>query len=386
MKHVVPAQKLGVFADLARFELERLGPNASEEDVRRTMAQIWDSVENRMGQMTYDNLFWDRTAKDLAMLNVRSVGWNLGTIREIFGAGVDAVRIPVQMAGGKKFEKVNLHRLAYVVSLALISATMGAIYQFLATGKGPSELKDYFFPKTGQLDEAGRPQRASMPTYVKDVYHYWTEPGRTLADKISPLDTLIAEMVRNADFWHTAIRNEDDPLIQQMLDSAKHVADSAVPFGIRNLLRARKLEEPTAHQVEQFFGITAAPAALEKTRAELLASELEHGNDPAGTRTREQAARSEEEATIRRMARLGRPMGTEIGNALRKGTITVPEVRQALKQAHMDPLMRTFKELHLDQALKVWAAATPEERRKLRPLLFQKGKTSPPRRQQNARC
>jgi Histidine phosphatase superfamily (branch 1) len=374
MKHVVPRQKLGVFADLARLEMERLGQNATLEQTRDVMAKAWDSVENRMGQMTYDNLFWDRTAKDLAMLGVRSVGWNLGTIREIGGAGIDALKIPVQAARGKAYMDVNLHRLSYVASLALTSAAMGALYQYLATGKGPTELKDYYFPKTGELDEAGRPQRMSLPTYVKDVYHYATEPGKTLAGKASPLATLFAEMIRNEDFYNTRIRNEDDPLIRQMSDALKHVAKTAEPFGIRNLERETKLQAPIGQRAQQFIGITPAPAALEKSKAALLASELAHAGVPGG-RTHEQAARREQESTIRRLARSGQPVGPEIAKALRSGTITVPEARQAIAQAHMDPLARTFKGLTLEQALKVWKVASAAEKRRLKPLLAQKGKT-----------
>ena len=380
MKEVVPRQKLGVFADLARFEIERLGPGASVEQTRATMAKVWDSVENRMGLLTYDNLFWNRTAKDLAMLNVRSVGWNLGTIREIGGAGVDAVEIPIQMirnkdgSFSKTYSEVNLHRLAYVTSLAVTSAVMGAIYQYLATGKGPQELKDYYFPKTGQLDEAGRPQRMSLPTYVKDVYHYATEPRRTLANKVSPLDSLIAEMIRNEDFYHTKIRNEDDPVIQQMLDAGKHVVKSAAPFGIRNLQREANLQAPIAQRIQGFVGITPAPSALEKTKAELLASDLARAHAPEGTRTKEQTARSEAEHTISRLARTGKPVAAEVRKDITSGTITAADARRALSTAHMDPLARAFKSLGLADALKVWNAATPEEKRKLKGLLVVKGK------------
>jgi N12 class adenine-specific DNA methylase len=376
MKEIVPRQKLGVFADLARAEFERLGPAATDEQVRDAMGKAWDSVENRMGQLTYDNLFWNRTAKDLAMLSVRSVGWNLGTIREIGGAAIDAVKIPVQLAtGNKTASEVNIHRLAYVASLAITSAVTGAIYQYLATGKGPQELKDYFFPRTGQLNESGRPQRVAMPTYVKDVYHYATEPGRTLADKVSPLASLFAEMVKNKDFYGNAIRNVDDPLIQQMLEAGKHVALAAEPFGIRTLEKETNLKAPIAQRIQQFVGITPAPSSIEKSSASLLASELAAGNIPPGNRTREQVERTKEERTIAELARTGRPVSAEIGKALRAGTVTMAEVRRALAGAHMDPLARTFKSLQLDQALKVWGKATPEERQKLRPLLLQKGKT-----------
>jgi hypothetical protein len=59
------------------------------------MPIVEGKVENRMGQMTYDNLFMNRTAKDLAMLTVRSVGWNIGTLREIGGGIGDVVRQPL---------------------------------------------------------------------------------------------------------------------------------------------------------------------------------------------------------------------------------------------------------------------------------------------------
>lgn len=53
MSYIVPRQKLGVFADLARMEMDRLGPNASQDDVRKVMQKAWASVDNRMGQLVY---------------------------------------------------------------------------------------------------------------------------------------------------------------------------------------------------------------------------------------------------------------------------------------------------------------------------------------------
>ena len=44
------------------------------------MAKVVDSVDNRLGLLAYDNLFWQRTLKDLGMLSTRALGWNVGTI------------------------------------------------------------------------------------------------------------------------------------------------------------------------------------------------------------------------------------------------------------------------------------------------------------------
>jgi hypothetical protein len=372
MKDIVPRQKLGVFADLARFEMERLGPGATFDETREALAKVWDSVENRMGQMTYDNLFWDRTAKDLAMISVRSVGWNLGTIREIGGGAIDAVREPLKMAGGKPPRDVNIHRIAYLAGLVTVSAIMGALYQYLATGRGPEELKDYFFPKNGELDESGRPQRMSMPTYVKDVYHYATEPGKTLAGKVAPIWSLFAEMINNHDFYGTKIRNEDDPLVQQLLDEAKHITSGFKPFGLRNIERQVKLGEPLSKAMQAEIGITPAPSTMNKTKAELLASELSQAAMPAGTRTKQQADRSQAEHDLTRLARAGKPFGEAARADLEKGILTRKDIHAAIERSRLKPLQAQFSHMSLPDALKVWQVASTDERRELRPLLAKK--------------
>jgi hypothetical protein len=376
MKELVPRQKLGVFADLARHEMERLGPGATVEQTRDAMAKAWDSVENRLGEMTYDNLFWDRTAKDLAMLSVRSVGWNLGTLREVGGAGTDAARIAGRLARGRSLEGINTHRLAYVASLTVTGAAMGAIYQYLATGKGPEEPKDYYFPKTGQLDEAGRPQRMSLPLYVKDIYHYLTSPGKTLAGKASPLVSLMAEMIRNEDFYGAKIRNEDDPLVKQLHDEAMHVARTAVPLSVRNLEREAGLDAPVLQRAEQFAGITPAPADLERTPAELLAHELAGAHVPAGSRTSEQVERTRLKSELARSLRLKRGIPAEVTAARKAGDLTAKDIREAAAESKQAPLARAFSHLGVEDAIKVYRAGNIPERKALRAPLVKKARSA----------
>lgn len=369
MREIVPRQKLGVFADMARFELERLGPNATADETRRVLAEAWDSVENRMGQMTYDNLFWNRFTKDIAMLGIRSVGWNLGTLREVGGGALDMIRIPVQIAGGKPPGEVNLKRVSYLMALVTVSAIMGAIYQYLRTGKPPEEPKDLFFPKTGQLDEAGRPQRAALPTYVKDVYHYWTEPAKTLSNKIAPIWSVFAEMARNEDFYGNEIRGADDPLVEQMKQVAEYAGRSAEPFGIRNFERDVQMQNPLADKVQRFVGVTPAPAAIEKSKAERLASELATQHIPAGSRTHGAADRRDAERTIARLAQAGKDYSNQARDYVQSGVLNAKDVHAAALRSQAPPLLRTARSLPLEDLLQVWKVATPEERDDLRVLL-----------------
>jgi len=265
MEWLVPRQKVGVFMDLARYEMERLdAKGAPPQEVRATMQKIWNSVDNRMGQLIYDNLFWNRTIKDLGMASVRSLGWNLGTFRELGGGAIDFAHQAVKVAKGQRPEMT--YRMAYTVSLPIVSGTIGAIMQYLYTGQGPQELRDYFFPKTGKTDRDGNPARVSLPSYMKDIYHYYEEPGRTVTNKLHPALSIMADMLQNKDYFGTEIRNADDPIMKQLMDELKFGAKSTMPFSIqgakKNLERG---ERAGAGVALPFIGITPAPRHLQQT-------------------------------------------------------------------------------------------------------------------------
>jgi hypothetical protein len=139
--------------------------------------------------MTYDNRFWNRTFKDIAMLSVRSVGWNLGDFLE----GKSAIGAVKQMGTLKR--PADLHGLGFVVGYTMTAGLMGAMMQYLHTGKGPQEFRDYFFPKR----EDGR--RVVSAPYVKDAYQFAKDPARTIENKASPLISITVQMFNNRDYF-----------------------------------------------------------------------------------------------------------------------------------------------------------------------------------------
>jgi hypothetical protein len=297
----VPRQKLGIIFDLAKDWIDRNPPPAAEADMkayrakqREAMAKAVDSVDNRLGQLAYDNLFWNRTLKDVLMVSVRSVGWNLGTFREL-GGGIGDIR---KIKADKEFST----RAAYVVALPLITGIMGAMMQYMYTGQGPQELKDYFFPKTGRKRPDGTEDRVSMPSYMKDVYaykkditdfaKYGANPTQTLMNKVHPLVGLIADMVSNKDFFGGAIRSPGDPLVQQAMDEAKFVASQLTPFGISNYQQQAKIRKEKATPLGYVFnptmvGVTPAPGYMTKNDAQTENASLAAQKDPLITKFRE---------------------------------------------------------------------------------------------------
>jgi hypothetical protein len=172
-----------------------------------------------MGQVVYDNLFWNRTFKDLAMASVRSVGWNLGTIRELGGGMVDLAWAGEGRAQGRGARALAPRGVR--ARAADHRRPVRRAYQMLRTGEGPSELKDYFYPKTGELDPDGNPERVQVPSYMKDLFAYAGHPWETVKHKVSPAAGSVFEMLENEDFYGDQIRNPDDPLVKQVKQEAR---------------------------------------------------------------------------------------------------------------------------------------------------------------------
>lgn len=368
MEHIVPRQKLGVFADLARFELQRLGPNASHEEVRDAMAKVWDSVDNRMGQMVYDNLFWNKTLKDLSMASVRSVGWNLGTIRELGGAGVDLAKAPARLAHG---ERVMTHKMAYAIALPITVGMMGATLQYLYTGKGPSELKDYFYPKTGKKNDSGDEERVALPSYIKDIVAYHEHPWTTVKHKLHPMLSMIGAMLDNQDYYGDMIRNPEAPLVKQVQQEAEYVWREVQPFGIQNMREQRKRGQSAATQAESFVGLTPASREIVRTDAENEMAAYNARHAPQGA-TPEEAEKRDVKRTIRQLVREGKRPTPAVMAAIKRGVITKEEANKIASDARTPAAIASFKQLPFDEAFKVYQMGTPKEKRMWRPMLLDK--------------
>lgn len=269
MKYYVPRVKMGVWMQMARDQLSRM-PDATLEQRRAVLGKAWDSVENRLGQLTYDNLFWNKSFKDVLMVGVRSVGWNVGTVRELAG-GVKDIGSLGQIRG----EGIS-PRLAYLVALPMTTALAAAVYQYLATGKGPEEAMDLVAPKTGGQRPDGVADRVQLPSYMRDLTHLFNRgtegPGRWLSNlydmgkgKLNPGLTTVAEMLENKDFFGKAIVNPADPYVQRSLDTAKHLFGTFEPLSSRTARQFLQEGKGVGGVVQGALGVSPAPSRVVHT-------------------------------------------------------------------------------------------------------------------------
>ena len=258
MGSLVPRAKLGVFADMAQNWLEA-HPNASHEELTAAMTKFQDSVDNRLGQLNYDNLFWNKTQKDIAFVTTRSVGWNLGTVREIGGAFVDAGSALKAMAKMKMPEVTT--RMAYTMALPVLTMQVGAILTYLATGKGPQSRLDYFYPPTGTQNENGEPERRNIPGYMKDVIDFYLHPQQTAENKTSPMLETLAELRHNKDYYGGIIYDPERSR-GPMQAYGDYLLNQTLPFSLRAYNKLHGDGAPALDQALGFWGFQPAPKGI----------------------------------------------------------------------------------------------------------------------------
>lgn len=261
MEHYVPTMKVGVFADLMRDEL-RLNPEMDRATLRATAGRVWDSVDNRLGQLVYDNLFWDKTMRDVGHLGIRSLGWNLGSIRELGGGAIDLTQGRKMTAG--EFHQIT-DRASYAIAVPIATALMGATYAFLkGTWNSDFGIKDYLFPPTGGKDNQGGDERANMPGYMKDVYDWLHSPLQTAQNKIHPMWPFIYQMMTNRQWNGAAITDPRSSIGENVKDYLDFIFHQFQPIAFKN----SSGEGSAITTPENFLGIKPAPYAIREPERE----------------------------------------------------------------------------------------------------------------------
>ena len=377
MEFYVPRMKLGAFYAMAHDILDEADRHGWQpEKTRHAVQEAWDSIDNRFGQVVYDNLFWHKGTRDALQLATRSVGWNFGSVREIGGGAADTARAAAQAASGK-MPRVS-PRMAFALALPMVSALVGGLLTYLWTGQPPQNWKDYFYPKTANGE------RHSIPGYMKDVFSFFHDPVRTALNKLAPIWQSTAEAIENRDFYGTEIRHKDDPAMKQLIEFSAWAAKQAIPFSfsgaaklltergagpsLSEMLHAAK-EHPGDVALGQ-LGFQPAPASIQNTAAMNLAREYAMDNRPPGTKTQDQAAHFKALDAVTRMYREDAVDQDQIDKYMDQGILTDREVQKAERESDEDPLYRVAKNLSIEQLLNVWTKADQSEQDAIEPLLW----------------
>lgn len=407
MEWWVPRLKLGVFAQEARFEMERLGPDATAQEVDHALGRVWDSVDNRLGQLRYQNLLWNRTFKDLGQVALRSLGWNLGSLREVGGgvfdvatAGKRARRIaaigearaglkdakaaldrlkaeggsPEELAAAraavKAGEAPNLEdpvftrRMAYSMALPVVVGLLGAVYKTMKTGKPPDNLKDAYAIPTGGRNPDGSEERVFLPSYVRDFYAYGHAPLTTILHKISPGLGTLRDLAKNEDYFGTEIRDTNAPALEQAKDVADHIGKQFVPISIQQAMKSQ-FPGSNIRTAESMLGVAKAPADLSRSPAEqAIIDEIRKGGH--GARSQEAAGKSRAKGEIKAYIRGGfdEQAAAKIEALKDAGELSEAGRKKLYRDASTSTLEAEIRRMPIKDALRVYRLASPQERAK----------------------
>ena len=369
MEHMIPSMKLGVFSQLAAFEMSK-GP----ENLRPRLQRAWQVTEDRLGQMTYDNLFWDKAAQQALHIATRSVGWNLGTFNVAKGA-TDIFKT------GLKPSNIS-HRTNYVVATIVGTAINGMILQYLSGNglpKARKNPKDEFLPyvpgssdaftpvtgRPGETDQHGNPIRTMPAGYMKDLAEFARmSAGKAsivdfLASKANPMISGVSEALANKD----SMGNEIGNVGERIAHTIPH------PIAFEQVSKAREEGASWPRALAPAVGFPAAKKDLVSTAAE---NALREALKKRGASQDADAA--EERMKLSRYAEAWRKGRTDIAKeALAKGEISPGQMRWIQNKSKITDFMETgskSRNLTFEDLYDVYQKGNSEERRTIRAELM----------------
>lgn len=169
-EHWIPALKTEAYLTKCRNAINRDPSLATDAGKRgEVFRQIAKDTDRTYGEMNYDNLFWNKTARDAFNASFLSGGWKLAQL--YYARGLSA---PFKMASkyaktGKLDPKDITHNMMFSYIYGAMGLALGAAFTKMMGGNVNS-LHDMVFPQTGEKDKDGKPIRVSLPFFNKEFF------------------------------------------------------------------------------------------------------------------------------------------------------------------------------------------------------------------------
>ncbi len=348
MFHVwIPDMKIAAFARDAATAMQ-LNPNLHTDPMARQMMmrKIAKSIDNRFGEMSYDTLFWNRTIKDLTVLNTLSLGWQLGFIREYGGGAVQIVKAPFAKGSlREKLAKGDLDKALFASYYVGLATLYTGVLSYALSGNPPSGL-DYFYPQSGEEDKEGKPRRLNTPFFTREFVsiqkHMENEGpisglGHLAANKASGVIGLLRQTFMGVNSLGQEVRDPNAPAYRQLEQTLSALIGDIQPISVE------AMKDPTTVAKERVLsigGFSAAPKYVTETplEGEVRSTFLKYYGQP--TTSYDRALYSEDARRLKKVAGKDEDKAQALMDAMEvKYDLTPSEVHRLYRAASSEENM-----------------------------------------------
>lgn len=228
MGKLVPMMKAGALSRMLQEEMAA-HPGMGVDDIREFGGRMSDIIDNRIGEVVQDNLFWPTIAHNINNVVFLAPQWFLGKLRLLTGAAEDAIQGGfIKGPGGTRELSDNI---SYLIGGIAATVFTGAVYGYLkGTWKPDWTVRDYIAPPTGGTDKQGGPERIMLPSMWRDVYGWEQNPKEELMNKVNTLWGSLGELATNTQFSGAAITDPSQNWKESGGDYAAFVAKELSPI------------------------------------------------------------------------------------------------------------------------------------------------------------
>jgi hypothetical protein len=380
-------------------ELER-----PENNDKRLVAvqKAGKQVDLRFGEMNWDNVFWPKAWKDVAIGSLLSASWQMGLIDYSVGSVKDLTKSALHMdqtvaalrdkGPGTALRKAVTDRAMTSFFYTLTTMARGAVISYAFTG-GVHSFMDYFFPKVGTNPD-GTDKRLRVLDFAPEMMAWWNHSHEqtgefdpitgslTMArNKLSPVLSSAAESLTNTSYFGSHVSDSGLFTQQGFYDRmANFVENTFTPFTGGAFA---KVGEQAIHgkpltgapdALMAFFGMNEAPhwtqrSATENAIIREYGTQYGHSSAKASGDLfgamhayQEAVAANDSEGIL------------EAYKELKKLGVEDKKIANAAKDYKTPVAQKLFKGLNVANQEKVWATMTAQERVKYFPLLHKASK------------
>ena len=401
MEDAIPKIKLAAFArdyslKLERYKDQLASGEMTKEDLGRDTMKF---VENRFGEVNWDNMWMDKSYKTALQFSFRSFTWFTGSYAALGKAGIDLGKsgwFKITDLGKDTADKRNyeLTEKGYwgIASMAAHVAAVSAIdlmYTMLGgdeqeTPEDTPVLTKLLFPRVDPYDAT---KRISLPGYVTEAAKFMAhfglnnsrvEPQKLITGRFNSTLGSLVDLMRNEDFRGMTIANPDDSIVGQAYSMAKHMIP--MPISFSNVAKSVKSGDGVASAAFGMAGFSDAPASFKRSKAANLAFDLSRREYKGREQSEEEFDMKDDQK--RAMKEYAAGDRSKIEEMLANGTMSkqqfdkaitkMPIVDGAANPKYKDELAQAMGRITVKSALKVWDAMTDREKEQQGPEMKKK--------------